>query len=109
MIVLDTGTPTRSKSFDNNSILPRKAALSFLTLSKNFSNPVSQISQQINSVVMALAGARRVFSLMDEAPEEDRGYVSLVQAAHRAGQLTESEGRITCGLGNKWMKKATCG
>ena len=65
---------------------------SFLTLSKNFSNPVSQISQQINSVVMALAGARRVFSLMDEAPEEDRGYVSLVQAAHRAGQLTESEG-----------------
>ena len=52
---------------------------SFLTLSKNFTNPVSQISQQINSVVMALAGARRVFRLIDEEPEEDLGHARLVK------------------------------
>ncbi|MDD3290222.1 MAG: ABC transporter ATP-binding protein [Eubacteriales bacterium] len=65
---------------------------SFLTLSKNFSNPVSQISQQINSVVMALAGARRVFDLMDEAPEEDPGYVSLTKVIRKGDHLQESEG-----------------
>ena len=65
---------------------------SFLTLSKNFSNPVSQISQQINSVVMALAGARRVFQLMDESPEEDSGYVALTRAVRGGKGLEETEG-----------------
>ena len=47
---------------------------SFLQLSKSFTNPISQISQQLNSVIMALAGAQRIFALMDEAPEEDHGH-----------------------------------
>ena len=63
----------------------------FLQLSKSLSNPISQISQQLNSVVMALAGAQRVFDLMDEAPEEDHGTVTLVNAAYnRDGELVET-------------------
>ena len=53
---------------------------SFLLLSRNFSRPINMVSQQINNIVMALAGAERVFELMDEAPETDDGYVTLVNA-----------------------------
>ncbi len=52
--------------------------LSFLTLNKNSTQPVSQISQQMNSIVMAMAGAQRIFDLMDEKAEVDNGYVELV-------------------------------
>lgn len=62
---------------------------SFLALSKGFTRPVSMISQQINSVVMALAGASRVFALMDEKSEEDDGDVTLVYAKMENGVLTE--------------------
>ena len=55
---------------------------SFLQLSKSFSNPISQISQQLNSVVMALAGAQRIFDLMDEPSEEDHGTVTSVSYTH---------------------------
>jgi len=55
---------------------------SFLTLSRAFINPISQISNQLNAVIMALAGASRIFKLMDEASEEDEGYVSLVNAEY---------------------------
>ena len=66
------------------------ALVSFLTLNKNFTQPVTQISQQLNSVVMAMAGAQRVFDLMDQQPEEDKGYVTLVNAKENAdGTLTE--------------------
>lgn len=54
--------------------------VSFLTLNRNFNQPITQVSQQLNSVVMALAGADRIFRLMDEAPEVDEGYVTLVRA-----------------------------
>ena len=54
--------------------------IAFVGLNKNFNQPITQISQQLNFVVMATAGAKRVFELMDEAPEEDRGYVKLVCA-----------------------------
>ncbi len=65
--------------------------VSFLTLSRNFSQPVSQISQQINSVVMALAGATRVFKVMDEAPELDEGTITMVFVNKAEdGTLTES-------------------
>ncbi len=65
---------------------------SFLTLSKNFNRPVSQISQQINSVVMALAGAQRVFDLIDEKPEEDEGDVTLINVnVAEDGSLSETE------------------
>ena len=55
---------------------------SFLQLSKSFTNPISQISQQLNSVVMALAGAQRIFDLMDEPSEEDHGTVTLVNVSY---------------------------
>ena len=69
------------------------AIASFLQLSKSFSQPISQISQQINFIVMALAGAERIFQLMDEEKEEDHGYVTLVNAKLENGQLVESEQR----------------
>ena len=67
---------------------------SFLTLSKSFTQPISQISQQMNSVIMALAGAERIFELMDEEPEQDNGYVTLVNAKYdENGELTETNER----------------
>ena len=70
--------------------------VSFLTLNKSFTQPISQISQQLNSVVMALAGAERVFTLLDEEPETDEGYVTLVNVKEQAdGSLVECEER-TC-------------
>ena len=67
---------------------------SFLTLSKSFTQPISQISQQLNAVIMALAGAERIFQLMDEESEQDGGYVTLVNAKYdENGQLTETPER----------------
>ncbi|WP_394272214.1 ABC transporter ATP-binding protein [Butyricicoccus sp.] len=63
---------------------------SFLTLSRNFNNPISQISNQFNSIVTALAGASRIFAFMDEAPETDDGYVTLVNAKMENGAITET-------------------
>ena len=66
----------------------------FLQLSKNFTRPVSQISQQMNAIIMAMAGAERIFKLLDEQPEEDHGYVTLVNAVENPdGSLTESQTR----------------
>ncbi|MGN0405567.1 MAG: ABC transporter ATP-binding protein [Bariatricus sp.] len=63
---------------------------SFLTLTRNFSNPISQISNQLNSIVTALAGASRIFAFMDEKPETDEGYVTLVNVrVSEEGTLTE--------------------
>lgn len=68
--------------------------VSFLTLNKNFSMPVSQVSQQMNSIIMALAGAERVFELLDAEQEVDDGYVELVNAEeNEAGLLVETERR----------------
>ena len=68
--------------------------VSFLTLNKNFTQPFSQLSQQANSVVMALAGAQRVFALLDEKPETDDGYVTLVNAAYdHDNNLVETDRR----------------
>lgn len=64
---------------------------SFLTLSRNFTNPISQISNQFNSIVTALAGASRIFSFMDEEPEIDEGYVTLVNAKEENGVIEETE------------------
>ena len=64
--------------------------VSFLQLSKTFIRPINQVSQQLNSVVMALAGAKRIFELMDQEPEKDEGYVTLVNAKYVDGVLTET-------------------
>ena len=66
---------------------------SFLQLSRSFTMPISQVSQQINSVVMALAGAERIFELMDEPSEEDHGVVTLVNAVEVNGTLVEADHR----------------
>ena len=65
---------------------------SFLQLSRNFNNPISQISQQMNFIVMSLAGAKRIFNLMDEKPEADDGYVTLVNAEIDSnGEIKETD------------------
>ena len=65
--------------------------VSFLQLSKTFIRPINQVSQQLNAVVMALAGAKRIFELMDEEPEKDEGYVTLVNAKYVNGVLTQTD------------------
>lgn len=63
---------------------------SFLTLSRNFTNPIAQVANQFNSIIMALAGATRIFSLMDEEPEADEGYVTLVNTIENdTGEMRE--------------------
>ena len=75
---------------------------SFLTFNKSFNMPISQVSQQFNSIIMALAGCDRIFSLLDEAPETDEGYVTLVNAKEENGKLTETKERT-----GKWAWKHT--
>ena len=79
-------------ALNNIGALTLGSIASFLQLSKSVSNPVSQIAQQVNAVVMALAGAKRIFGLMDEVAEEDHGYVSLVKVEGEAGGYRESDG-----------------
>ena len=76
-----------------NNILSIGSIAAFLQYIKAFTNPVSQVSQQMNSVIMALAGAERIFALIDEEPEIDDGYVTLVNAKMENGKLVESEER----------------
>ncbi len=76
---------------------------SFLTLNRSFNMPINQVSQQFNSIVMALAGAERIFKLMDEPSEMDQGYVMLVNAKENPdGSLTETPERT-----GKWAWKHT--
>lgn len=78
----------------NFSGLTLGTLISFLTLNKNFNQPVTQVSQQINSIIMAMAGAKRVFDLIDEKPETDDGYVELVNAKENAnGEIEECSER----------------
>ncbi len=74
---------------------------SFLTFNKSFNMPINQISMQFNAIIMALAGADRVFRLLDEKPELDDGYVTLVVAEEKNGVLTESDKKYT----GKWAWK----
>ena len=66
---------------------------SFLTFNKSINMPINQVSQQLNSIVMALAGAERIFRLLDEQPELDEGYVTLVNAKKENGELAETDKR----------------
>lgn len=75
--------------------------VSFCTLNKNFTNPISQLSQQMTFVIMASAGAKRLFDLMDQKPEHDDGYVELVNAEiDENGNITEVDHRT-----GKWAWK----
>ena len=76
------------------SLLTTGALGSFLLFSRTFNQPIGQVSNQINAIVMALAGAERIFELLDEEPEQDAGYVTLVNAhIDEDGNITESEKR----------------
>ena len=75
---------------------------SFLTFNKSFNMPINQVSQQFNAIVMAMAGADRIFRLMDEPVEKDDGYVLLVNAKEENGKLTESAART-----GQWAWKHT--
>jgi ATP-binding cassette subfamily B protein len=75
---------------------------SFLTFNKSFNMPISQVSMQLSSIVMALAGADRIFKLMDEEPEPDEGYVVLVNVREENGVITETEENT-----GRWMWKHT--
>ena len=77
------------------------ALVAFMTLNRNFSMPITQVSQQFSSIVMASAGAARVFDMMDQKPEDDNGYVELVRARTGAdGSIVETEERT-----NMWAWK----
>lgn len=65
--------------------------VSFLQLTKNFSQPINQVMNQMNSIIMALAGAGRIFEMMDEEPEVDKGYVTLVNVKKEKGELIETQ------------------
>ena len=81
-------------STDELPLLSLGSLMSFMVLSRNFNMPINQISNQINAIVMALAGAERIFELMDEEPEVDQGYVTLVNAKiDEDGNITETEDR----------------
>lgn len=76
-----------------NNIISIGSIAAFLQYIKSFTNPIGQVSQQMNSVIMALAGAKRVFDLIDEEEETDEGYVTLVNAKEENGKLVESKER----------------
>ncbi|MCH5344326.1 MAG: ABC transporter ATP-binding protein [Acetatifactor sp.] len=75
---------------------------SFLALNRSFNMPINQVSQQFNAIVMALAGADRIFKMMDEEVETDNGYVTLVHAKEEGGRLVESDTRT-----GRWAWKHT--
>ena len=80
--------------YSNGEWLSLGQLMAFMMLSRSFNQPIAQVSNQINSIIMALAGAERIFELMDEPPEEDRGYVKLVNARiDENGNITESAER----------------
>lgn len=80
-------------AFNHFAGLTLGGLVAFMTFNKNFSQPINQISMQLNSIIMALAGADRIFKLLDEEPEEDGGYVNLVNAKIVDGKIEPSEER----------------
>ncbi len=76
-----------------NGILTIGGIAAFLQFVKAFTSPLGQVSQQMNSIVMALAGAERIFNLIDEEVEQDEGYVTLVNAKMEDGKIVETEER----------------
>lgn len=80
-----------SLAINNITSLSVGGIVAFLQLSRSFTMPISQVSQQLNSIVMALSGAKRIFTLMDEKSEEDHGYVTLVNFKYQDGEIIETK------------------
>ena len=87
-------------ALSTKSSLTIGAVASFLALNKSFTMPINQVANQFNSIIMAMAGAERIFKLMDETPELDEGYVELVNAKIIDGKLVETKERT-----EKWAWK----
>jgi len=86
--------------FSGIGILDISIIIPFLNMTKQFTGNLNQLSQQINSVAMALAGAERIFELMDQSAEDDEGYVTLVNVENKDGKITETDKRT-----GKWAWK----
>ena len=98
VVVAILGAVFAANGFENVSVVGMSLftpalIVSFLQTTRQFSNNIGQVSNQINSVVMGIAGAQRIIALIDEQPEADEGYVTLVNAREVNGQLTECEER----------------
>lgn len=101
---------TTNLGLTGTGVLTLGSIASFLTLTRNFINPISQISNQFNSIVTALAGASRIFAFMDEQPETDEGYVTLVNAKKdEHGNITECAERTGMKHYGFWMGDALAG
>jgi len=87
-------------ALSTKSALTIGGVAAFLTLNRSFTMPINQVANQFNSIIMALAGAERIFKLMDEEPEADDGYVELVNAKVVDGKLVETDERT-----EKWAWK----
>ncbi len=85
-ILLVSGAPNLTIS---GMALSISVVVPFLNMTKQFAGNINQVSKQVNAVVMGLAGTRRIFEMMDERPEEDEGYVTLVNAREKNGNLEE--------------------
>ena len=78
-------------ALNGNIVLTVGTIVSFLQLTRNFSQPINQVMNQMNSIIMALAGAGRIFEMMDEEPEKDEGYVTLVNVKKEGDKLIETK------------------
>ena len=80
-------------AINGKSAITMGVIISFLQLTRSFTQPINQVMNQLNSVIMALAGASRIFEMLDEEPEQDEGYVTLVNVKKENGKLIETEER----------------
>ena len=80
-------------AINGNTAITMGVIISFLQLTRSFTQPINQVMNQLNSVIMALAGASRIFEMLDEEPEQDEGYVTLVNVKKENGKLVETEER----------------
>ena len=80
-------------AINGNNAITMGVIISFLQLTRSFTQPINQVMNQLNSVIMALAGASRIFEMLDEEPEQDEGYVTLVNVKKENGKLIETEER----------------
>ncbi len=94
LLINNASNPSISALLGGEKVLTISVVVTFLGMTRHFCQNISQVSQQINAVVMALAGADRIFTLLDEEPETDNGYVTLVNAKQdENGEITECNSR----------------
>ena len=84
----------------NTGVLKAGTVVAFLMYTKTFNRPIAQISNQVNSIIMALAGTERIFSLLDEEPEKDDGYITLINTKIENGDIVETDEKT-----NSWAWK----